>query len=55
MTTTQTRVVIVGNPVDGIEIIGPFVTSEEAEVYVDSQGIEVYCWVVELVPPTYPE
>jgi hypothetical protein len=43
------QVVVVGNPVDGIAIFGPFPTLEAAQEYADSLGHHEW-WITELEP-----
>lgn len=43
-------VVIVGNPLDGFGLVGPFSTSEEAVRYVDQTGFD-YWWIADLDKP----
>lgn len=50
-------IIIAGNPVDGLNFIGPFQTSEEAHEYADwDQYLKNQdWWVVDLIPPTNTE
>ena len=45
---TNSRVVIVGNPVDGISIVGPFETFNDAHNW--AEGIDEY-WITSMEAP----
>jgi hypothetical protein len=49
----DTHVVIVGNPIDGFEIYGPFENEEEAFEYEES--VATSCWSMPLNAPKGPE
>jgi hypothetical protein len=49
----DTHVVIVGNPIDGFEIYGPFENEEEAFEYEES--VDTSCWSMPLHAPNGPE
>jgi hypothetical protein len=50
------HVVVIGNPVDGIRIVGPFKTAAHAEDYISSDPEGMYMWIAPLDAPadTFP-
>jgi len=47
------HVVIVGDPIGGFEVYGPFKTAEEAFEY--EEGVDTSCWSMPLHAPNGPE
>ena len=47
----ETCVVVMGNPVDGFDVIGPFKSRDEAGQYLNQERHEENMWVVDLLAP----
>jgi hypothetical protein len=43
------HVVVIGNPIDGFRVVGPFKTSEDAFQF--EEGVDESCWSMPLEAP----
>ena len=44
-------IIVVGNPIDGTNMFGPFNTSEDALWYGENNYVDEDWWMVELITP----
>jgi hypothetical protein len=44
-------VVLLGDPINGFVVVGPFTARDDAVAYIDEDPSDETAWVVDLTPP----